>query len=63
MEKLIENARELGLNFMKDRLEATVLALRSHLDVDYGNEKLWREVISDLPRVNACHVEDRKSVV
>lgn len=59
MEKLIENARELGLNFMKDRLEATVLALRSHLDADYGNEKLWREVISDLPRVTSRHVDGR----
>jgi tRNA (mo5U34)-methyltransferase len=51
MENLIQDQSELGLTFMGDGLASFVRSLRAQLDADYGNEKLWRDVVALLPSV------------
>ncbi len=57
MEKLVRDAAMLGLSFMSDGLERSVASLRSYLSADYGNEKLWREVLAGLPSLVSNHVD------
>ncbi len=57
MEHLLQDARDLGLGFMKDRLMECVTTLRAKLNSDYGNEKIWREVIEALPPARQARVD------
>lgn len=65
MENLIKNVDELRLHFMQNKLKEFISTLRSQLSVDYGNEKLLRELIESLPRIKPGHVDyhgDRVSI-